>query len=204
MSRREIWIHQNLITHMWMDVVVNLFNKCCDCNFGLKFWCQVISHCLILPRPPTQVTLFQIHPVFMYLSIITFGLFLCAVMSIFLYSSLAMAWALFIFGISMLSSVLQLHILVLAFVDIVDPITLSFCMTLGLCIIAWYWFQMPSHHVKLRSDMRSQGTQTLDEPPTIPMVWASRGGKCFHLSDRCAFNGANQDITALRRCRNCG
>ena len=134
----------------------------------------------LCPHPPTQV------------------------MTIFTHPSLAMAWALFIFGISMLSSVLQLHILALAFLDIVEPITLSFCVTNGLCVIAWYWFQMPSHHVKFRSDTRSQGTQTLDEPPTLSMVWASRGGKCFHLSDRCAFNGANQEITALRRCRNCG
>ena len=39
MSRKEIWIHQNLIRHMWMDVIMNFFNRCCDCNFGLKFWC---------------------------------------------------------------------------------------------------------------------------------------------------------------------
>ncbi len=100
-------------------------------------------------------------------------------MTISTHPSLAMAGALFIFDIWMLSSVLQLHILVLAFLDIVEPITLSFCVTIGLCVIAWYWVQMPSHHVKFRSDTRSQGTQTLDEPPTLSMVWASRGGNVF-------------------------
>ena len=139
-------------------------------------WCDL----KFLPHPPTQA------------------------MDIFSSFASIMLWTLFIFVVAVIASSLQVHTLTLVVLDSVEPIALSLGACLLFCIATWYVAPLIFHSRTAGPRTCSQGTQTSEELPCLSTIYASRGGKCYHVSARCPNNGGLQDITPLRRCRNCG
>ena len=51
-------------------------------------------------------------------------------------------------------------------------------------------------HPQLVSTGTQTGTQTPAEDISLTLIFASRGGKCFHNSEKCAYNGGIQEINS--------
>ena len=119
-------------------------------------------------------------------------------------SSRAFLWAIFMLVSAMAASYFQIHVFLQELVDIAFPLVLICGMLGGLLIVSWCCIHIFSVLPTRRPQLISIGTQTHDDVVSLSLIYASRGGKCFHIPDKCVYNGGVQDIQVLRRCRNCG
>ena len=134
----------------------------------------------VFPHPPTQV--------------------------MYLFSSFApvLIWTSFVFIVAFIASILQVHNIALMVLDGVEPIAFSIVVCFIFGIAMWHFAYVLFYSKPAGPRMQSQSTQTCEELPCLSTLYASRTGKCYHVSARCPINGGHQDVVPLRRCRNCG
>ena len=103
-------------------------------------------------------------------------------------SSRALLWAIFTLVSSMAASYLQIYVFLLELSDIVFPLLLICGLIGSLLFVCWCTFQVFRFMQKRRPQLISTGTQTPDDVLSLSLIYASCGGKCFHISDKCAYN----------------
>ena len=117
----------------------------------------------------------------------------------FIFSSFAsgLLWTLFIFVVAFTASILQVHTITMVVLDGVEPLAFSIGVCFLFCISMWYVAHAKFYSRTTGPCTRSQGTQTSEELPCLSTIYASRGGKCYHISAQCPNNDGLQDITPL-------
>ena len=88
--------------------------------------------------------------------------------------------------------------------DSVDPVIFAImvCILFGLTL--WQLTYISFYSQRRGPKTCTQSTQTDEESSPLLTIYASKTGKCYHISERCPRNGGQQDIVCLKRCRNCG
>ena len=140
----------------------------------------VVRIFFVFPHPPTQV--------------------------MYLLSSFApvMMWSFCVFAVAFTASILQVHTIALMLLDGVELLAFSIMVCFIFGIIMWQIAYVLFYSKAGGPRTQSQGTQTTDDLPCLSTIYASKSGKCYHVSARCPINGGHQDVVPLRRCRNCG
>ena len=88
--------------------------------------------------------------------------------------------------------------------DSADPVIFAIVVCILFGLTMWQLTYIFFYSRPVGPKTCTQSTQTDEELPYLSAVYASKTGKCYHVSERCPRNGGQQDIICLRRCRNCG
>ena len=113
-------------------------------------------------------------------------------------------WTFFVFAVAFTASILQVHTIAMVVLDGVEPFAFSSVVCFRFGITMWQLAYVLFYSRPVGPSTRSQSTQTSEELPCLSTIYASRTGKCYHISARCPNNGGQQAVVPLRRCRNCG
>ena len=124
-------------------------------------------------------------------------------------------YGIFICALAMISSMLEVHLVVLGIGDWLISLCLAIStwpyfglasfLLMCICIGAMFTIYLLPRRLMVRTVDVSVQTefQVTCSSPTMPdYLYISRRGVCFHFKENCAQNGAT-DITTVRRCQTC-